>query len=91
MTRQIGCSLRMPGIGSVMKSWWRIGTTGMRIPDSSATCRVQAPAASTTIGAEIDPLLVVTPVTRPLPLSRSRPVTGVSVSTVTPCARAAAV
>ena len=72
MTRQIDCSLRMPGIGSVMKSWWRIGTTGMRIPDSSATCRVQAPAASTTIGAEIDPLLVVTPVTRPLPLSRSQ-------------------
>ena len=46
-------------------SCWRVGTRGTRMPLSSATCRVHAPAASTTIGPSIVPFAVVTPVTLP--------------------------
>ena len=43
-----------------------VGTRGTRIPLAAATWRVHAPAASTTIGTRMVPLLVSTPVTWPL-------------------------
>src|SRR5712671_5632932 len=48
-----------------VKISWRVGTRGPRMPLASATCRVHAPAASTTTGASIVPFAVVTPVTLP--------------------------
>ncbi len=78
----------MPAIGSVMKSWWRVGTIGTRMPTSSASRADQAPAASTTTGLSITPADVRTPRIRPP--SWRNPVTAVPGARVTPISPAAA-
>ena len=55
ITRTVGWRGSTSASGSVMHSWWRTGQSGMTRPASSPTLRVQAPAASITIGVSIRP------------------------------------
>ena len=63
-----------PGIGSVIRSWWRVGTTGSGPPSAAATTRAQPPAASTTMRVAMVPPGVRTPSTPRGPISN--PVAG---------------
>ena len=88
MMRTIGSSGPTPSIGSVMSTWWRVGTIGTWIPAPAATWRAQAPAASTTTGVSIRPRSVSTP--RTAPSWTWIPVTVVLGSSVAPSLPAAA-
>jgi hypothetical protein len=88
MTRTMGSSGRTPSMGSVMRTWWRVGTIATWIPAWAATWRAQAPAASMTIGLSIRPRSVSTPSTTPA--LTWTPVTVVFGSSVAPSLPAAA-
>ena len=86
-TLAIGSPGSTSGTGAVISSWWRTGATGTRAPASSATCRTQPPAASTTARAVIGRPAVSTPATRPS--VTDMPTTGSFSSTAAPCSRQA--
>ena len=87
MIRVIGCIGSTPSIGSVIISWWRVGTIRTLAPASAATARSQAPAASTTVSQRIVPCSVSTPATASP--RRTIPVTSVCGSIRTPSRSAA--
>ena len=80
--RAIGSCGDMPGMGRVMRSWCRTGTTGTSTAASAPTSRAQAPAASITSGVAMSPRGVVTPAISPLCTKMA--VTGVSPMTSEP-------
>src|SRR6266545_717666 len=48
--RTIGCSSVTPGIGSVIRSWWRVAMAGTFRPAAAPTRRAHAPAARDLFG-----------------------------------------